>query len=177
MQKYPQNQSYAGSIGQTLTTNVSITLCHWQIRHQTHVLCGCNAFGTELNWVPNQYGPYPRCRLDKGGAFTGGREAHNAYRLSHRSPQHSCSSDSITCPQPDTGAVKRQKAHINGSCSSACPLPSAKHGPRCSPSTPRPDCLRRGLCILPKVPAQHKGRCPWLVSTGRRPTTGRRRPT
>ena len=48
MHKYPQNQSYVGSNGQILTTNVSMTLCHWQIRHQTHVLCGCTAF------VPNQ---------------------------------------------------------------------------------------------------------------------------
>ena len=44
MHNYPQNQSYVGSIGQTLTTNVSMTLCSWQIRHQTHVLCGCPTF-------------------------------------------------------------------------------------------------------------------------------------
>ena len=37
-----------GSSGQTLTTNVSMTLRDWQIRHQTHVLCGCTTFGTEL---------------------------------------------------------------------------------------------------------------------------------
>ena len=35
MQKYPQNQSYVDSSGQTLTTNVSMTLCNWRIRHQT----------------------------------------------------------------------------------------------------------------------------------------------
>ena len=46
--KYPKNQSYVGSIGQTLTTNVSMTLCNWQFCHQTHGLCGCTAFGTEL---------------------------------------------------------------------------------------------------------------------------------
>ena len=40
--------SYVGSIGQTLTTNVSMTLCKWQICHQTYVLCGCTTFGTEL---------------------------------------------------------------------------------------------------------------------------------
>ena len=37
-----------GSSGQTLTTNVSMTLCTWQICHQTHVLCGRTTF------VPNQ---------------------------------------------------------------------------------------------------------------------------
>ena len=48
MPKYPQNQSHVGSIAQTLTTNVSMTLCNWQIRHQTHVLCGRTTF------APNQ---------------------------------------------------------------------------------------------------------------------------
>ena len=33
---------------QTLTTNVSMTLCDSQIRHQTLVLCGCTTFGTDL---------------------------------------------------------------------------------------------------------------------------------
>ena len=42
--KYPPNQSYVGSSGQTLTTNVSMTLCSWQIRHQTHVLCSYTTF-------------------------------------------------------------------------------------------------------------------------------------
>ena len=48
MHNYPQNQSYVGSSGQTLTTDVSMTLCSWQICHQTHVLCGRTTF------VPNQ---------------------------------------------------------------------------------------------------------------------------
>ena len=48
MHTYPQNQSYVGSSGQTLTTNVSMTLCDWQICHQAHVLCGRTTF------VPNQ---------------------------------------------------------------------------------------------------------------------------
>ena len=48
MHKHPQNQSYVGSSRQTLTTNVSMTLCDSQIRHQTYVLCGCTTFGTEL---------------------------------------------------------------------------------------------------------------------------------
>ena len=47
MHKYPQNQSYVGASGQTLTTNVYMTLCTRQIR-QTHVLCGCTTFVTEL---------------------------------------------------------------------------------------------------------------------------------
>ena len=48
MHKYPQNQSFVGSSGKTLTTNVSMTLCNWQICHQTHVLCG------RITFVPNQ---------------------------------------------------------------------------------------------------------------------------
>ena len=52
MHKHPQNQSYVGSSGQTLTTNVSMTLCDSQIRGQTHVLCGCTMFGTELKLGP-----------------------------------------------------------------------------------------------------------------------------
>ena len=47
MHKYPQNQSYVGSSGQTLTTNVYMTLYTRKIR-QTHVLCGCTKFGTKL---------------------------------------------------------------------------------------------------------------------------------
>ena len=47
MQKYPQNQSNVGSSGQTLTTNVSMTLCDLHICQLTHVLCGCTTFGTE----------------------------------------------------------------------------------------------------------------------------------
>ena len=37
---------------QTLTTNVSMTLCNSQIRHQTNVLCGCTTSGTELKLGP-----------------------------------------------------------------------------------------------------------------------------
>ena len=47
MQKYPNNQSHGGSSGQTLTTNVYMTLCTKQIR-QTHVSCGCTKFRTKL---------------------------------------------------------------------------------------------------------------------------------
>ena len=70
--KYPQNQSYVGSIGKTLTTNVSMTLCNWRIRPQTHVLSGRTAFGTDFSQVPNQYGPYAYCSLDKGAPKTKG---------------------------------------------------------------------------------------------------------
>ena len=52
MHKDTKNQSYVGSSGQTLTTNVSMTLCDSQISHQTHVLCGCTTFGTELKLGP-----------------------------------------------------------------------------------------------------------------------------
>ena len=43
MHKYPQNQSYVGSSGKTLTTNVTMTLCDWQICDQNHVLCMMSA--------------------------------------------------------------------------------------------------------------------------------------
>ena len=50
-QTYPKSE-LSGSSGQTLTTNVSMTLCDSQIRQQTHVLCGCATFGTELKLGP-----------------------------------------------------------------------------------------------------------------------------
>ena len=52
MHKDTKNQSYVGLSGQTLTTNVSMTLCDSQIRHKNHVLCGCTTFGTELKLGP-----------------------------------------------------------------------------------------------------------------------------
>ena len=57
MHKYTQNHSYVGSSGQTLTTNVSMTLCDLQTRHQTHVSCGCTTFGTELKLGPKLIRP------------------------------------------------------------------------------------------------------------------------
>ena len=42
-----RTQKWGGCKWETLPTNVSMTLCDWQIR-QTHVLCGCTTFGTEL---------------------------------------------------------------------------------------------------------------------------------
>ena len=62
----------SGSSAQTLTTNVSMTLCDSQIRHQTHVLCGCTTFGTELKLGPKLIRPYAYCSLDKGVAYTRG---------------------------------------------------------------------------------------------------------
>ena len=52
MHKDTKNQSYVGLSGQTLTTNVSMTLCDSPIRHETHVLCGCAMFRTELKLGP-----------------------------------------------------------------------------------------------------------------------------
>ena len=41
---------------------------------QTHVLCGCTTFGTELKLGTqiNTYGPYAYCSWDKGVAVTKG---------------------------------------------------------------------------------------------------------
>ena len=72
MQKHPQNQSNVGSSGQRLTTNVSLTLCDWQICHQTRVLCGCTTFGTELQLGPKLIHSLRLCSLDKGVAITRG---------------------------------------------------------------------------------------------------------
>ena len=66
------NQSYGGSSGQTLTKNVSTTLCGWQICHQTHVLCGCTTFGTELKLGTTLTRSIRRCSLDKSVAYTRG---------------------------------------------------------------------------------------------------------
>ena len=87
MHKYPQNQSYVGSSGQTLTTNVSMTLGDLQICHQTHVLCGCNAF------VPNQIRsqintvPTPTVACIKGVSYYkgggGGDTTSSNFRRTH----------------------------------------------------------------------------------------------
>ena len=47
-----QKSELSGFKWQTLTTNVSMTLCDSQIRHQTHALCSCTTFGTELKLGP-----------------------------------------------------------------------------------------------------------------------------
>ena len=70
--KCPQNQSHVGSSGQRLTTNVSPTVCNWQMWRQTHVLCGRTTFRTQLNYVHNYYSPYTYCSLDEGVAYTRG---------------------------------------------------------------------------------------------------------
>ena len=62
MHRYPQNQSHVGSSGQTLTSNVSMTLGNWQICYQTNVLCGCTTF------VPNHI------RYQTGGGGGSGRQ-------------------------------------------------------------------------------------------------------
>ena len=75
MHKYPQYQSYVGSNGQTLTTNVSMTLCSWQMCHQTHVLC------VHITFLPNQIRyqintpavAWTRAQLIQGG---GGHDDH-----------------------------------------------------------------------------------------------------
>ena len=46
MHKYPQNQSYVGSSGQTLTTNVYMTLC-------TRKFVKPMSYVVALNLVPN----------------------------------------------------------------------------------------------------------------------------
>ena len=72
MQNHPQNQSYVGSNGQALTTNVSMTLCNPQIRHQTHVLCGHyiwyqNIIRYKIDTVPTPTVAWTRAWLLQGG--------------------------------------------------------------------------------------------------------------
>ena len=69
MHRYTRNQSYVGSSGQTLTTNVSMTLLDTQIRHQTHVSWLHHIWyqikiRSQINTVPTP--------TDKGVAYTGG---------------------------------------------------------------------------------------------------------
>ena len=68
MHKTSPKSELSGSSGQTLTTNVSMTLCDSQIRHQTHVLCGCTTFGTELKLGPKL--------IQEGGKFCTGNFSH-----------------------------------------------------------------------------------------------------
>ena len=72
MHNYPQNQSNVGSSGQKLTTNVSMTRCNWQVRHQTHVLCGgttfvLNQMRYQINTVPTPAVAWTRVWLVQGG--------------------------------------------------------------------------------------------------------------
>ena len=90
VQKYPKNQSYVGSSGQTLSTNVSMTLCSWQIRHQNPSLMWLHYI-----WYRIKYGPYAYCSLDKGVARTkgwgrgggGGSGTRGLYKRSRRPVQ------------------------------------------------------------------------------------------
>ena len=68
MHKYIQNQSYVGSSGQTLTTDVSMAPCNWQICHQNHVLC--TTFLRQLSLRQGR-------GIDKGGGGWVGATAHH----------------------------------------------------------------------------------------------------
>ena len=101
--KHPQNQSCVGSSGRTLTTNVPMTLCDSQIRHQTHVLCGCTTFGTELKLGPKSGGNNTHCCTDKGVALARGgggvpfwREYLTLKIMRHRGHRNGLSSVGMT---------------------------------------------------------------------------------
>ena len=113
MHKYPQNESHVGSSGQTLSTNVSMTLCTWQFRHPClmwpHHIC------TESNWVPNPYSPYARCGLDKGVAITRGG---GGYRdpPTPKSPTNTGQSGALHPPFPGHKAPSRASSHKGWVC-------------------------------------------------------------
>ena len=89
MHKYTQNQSYVGSSGQTLTTDVSMSLCNWQICHQTQVSCGRTTFVPnqiryQINTVPTPTVAWTRVQLSQGGGGgTSPRELHFQSRSNH----------------------------------------------------------------------------------------------
>ena len=88
MHRYPQNQSYVGSSGQPLTPNVSMTLCNWQIRHQTHVfVAALHLYRIKLR--TKSIRPYAHCSLDKGVAITRGPGYER--RQSRPQPDLACS--------------------------------------------------------------------------------------
>ena len=102
----------SGSSGQTLTTNVSMTLCDSQIHHQTHVLCGCTTFGTE-----SKLGPNAPLSLAKNITWV---HAHTHTHM-HTYTPHSNSScggfESPVPPPPPYGDVwcagYREEAHVS----------------------------------------------------------------
>ena len=49
---YAQPSPKSSWVGSTRTKQMSITLFALHIHQQTHVLCGCTTFCTDLNWVP-----------------------------------------------------------------------------------------------------------------------------
>ena len=71
-----------------------------QFCHQTYFLCGSTTFGTKLNQVPNQYGPYAHCSLDKTVAKTSGgggvwhvrvdQSTKHSPQLRNKREKHSC---------------------------------------------------------------------------------------
>ena len=71
MHKYPKNQSCVGSSGQTLTTNVSMTLCRLQICHHqayvyhTHLVL--NQIRSQINTVTTPVVAWTRPWLTQEG--------------------------------------------------------------------------------------------------------------
>jgi hypothetical protein len=140
MHKHPQKQSYVGSIGQTLPTNVSMTLCNWQICHQTRVFCGPTTV------VPNQIRyqidtfPTPAVAGTKGVAFTVGRGGGVRAR-----PPHLRTSTEVndvpfhigTCKSNTTAITKGgkicPKRQTHGP---SAPAPSPQHQEQCSGEQP-----------------------------------------
>ena len=75
MHKYPPKQSSVGPSGQTLTINVSMTQCNcgtFVTKPMSYVAALHLVPNQIRSQIPNQYGPYARCTLDKGVAFTKG---------------------------------------------------------------------------------------------------------
>ena len=91
--------------------NVSMTICNWKIYHQTHVLCCYTTFGTESNYVPNWYGPYGRCSVDKAVAYTMGGTPPPPARWAIQT------SDAHLCPP-------RHRLQSNNSQNTKLPSPS-----------------------------------------------------
>ena len=117
MRKHSQNQSYAGSSGQTLTRNVSMTLWNWQIRHQTHVLCGCTTFVPnhtryQINTVPTPAVALTRAWLLQKGGGGGGYS-----RLPHKKKLHGvrfffCTGRTQRCDAE--GTALRARGNVRG---------------------------------------------------------------
>ena len=72
MHKYPKKQNSVGSSGQTITTNVSMTPCDWQICHQTLTYVAALHLSRIKLGTKSIRCPYACCGLDKGVAYTRG---------------------------------------------------------------------------------------------------------
>ena len=122
MQKYIQNQSYVGSSGQTLTT-----LCESQICHQTHVLCGCTMFGTELKVGPKLICSLRPLQIGQGRSSYRGVGVASSPRLSRGptsgrnccasfaflgSPYQGTKSKKATTPVPSRGPTSGWKCNV-----------------------------------------------------------------